>query len=123
MKFLTILAVSGFFTTVSVAQRPNIFKSNPMQEFKLKRLLQDSLKYIRPTAPVLKQHEIPEAAGVVRLPLEGNYLGVNQKGDQKFAMSTDQMICLAAGKTVHLNMPVVGIEKSQTYPPVLKEGE
>ncbi len=86
-----------------------------MEEAKLKMLLQDRLSKLPPgvnstnSVPNTKIM-IPQQAnyGVYKIPLKGVYTGDNGKGDEIYAMSTDNMPCLVPGKVFSSNMPVAG---------------
>jgi len=107
-----------FVITVSAlavnAQNPSLYKRNPMKEYKLKRLLQDSLQYLKPTLPSKSSVAPTPEAGVVRIPTKGAFIGENEKGDLVYAMQPDQMPCIVPNRKVRLNMPVAGLDNSKT---------
>jgi hypothetical protein len=115
MKPLVFLIIIAFSSVSVNAQSESLFKRKPMEEAKLKRLLQDPLSNLPPNSTSINP---PPAArillaqqtnnGVFKIPLKGVYVGDNGKGDEIYAMSTDNMPCLVPGKEFKWGMPVVG---------------
>lgn len=67
MKFLDKLIIALCFSITLNAQTTDIYKRNPMKEYKLKRLLQDSLQRLQAVPPA--GSFTPADPGVLKFPL------------------------------------------------------
>lgn len=112
MKYLMVLIMASCLTTTVKAQNNNIFKKKPWEEYKLKRLLQDTLNRLYSVPSFKHNSAAPSKKGVLKLPLKGTFMGGNGKGDDIYRMQPDNMSCFVPGKKFVFNMPVSGIDKN-----------
>lgn len=120
MKLLIVVIVAVCFSITVNGQMTDIFKRNPMKEYKLKRLLEDSLQRIQPVPPS-EDHFTTPKPGVIEFPLKGRFIGKNGKGDEIYQMQPDNIPCLVPGKKVDPNMVLRGIEKKDNPLPFFKK--
>lgn len=116
-----VLIMASCFSTTVKAHNNNMFKRKPWEEYKLKRLLQDSLNRLHSVPPFKNNSTANDKAGVLKLPLKGTFIEENGKGDEIYRMPPDNMSCLVPGKNFVFNMPVSGIDKN--LPSSLKKDE
>lgn len=102
------------------AQNTDLFKRNPMKEYKLKRLLQDSLQRVQPVVPPAGSF-VPADPGILKFTLKGRYIGENGKGDEIYAMQPDNMPCLVPGRKVDPKMVVPGMDRMDRTVPFFKK--
>jgi len=112
-KYLLLLSMFTIFNITVKAQEISIYKRNPMKELKLKKLLQDSLQFLKHRQPATRTVAPPPEPGVLRIEIKGDFQGENQKGDQVYTMQPDHMPCVVPSKKVVLDMPVAGLEKKK----------
>ena len=94
-----------------------------MEAARLKRLLQDTLSkanLVINKNPLTMENK--ERMGVLEIPLKGKFFGVNNKGDELYAMTPGNMPCLVPGKDITYNTPVIGrLEKDKQTLPILEK--
>jgi len=127
MKYLLLIPVALLFCFAAKAQKTDIYKNKPWEDWKKKKLLSEELNKQLPqndNLPVEPLQPQKEDAGVMKLDTKGKFSGMNNKGDRIYAMTPDNMPCLVPGESFKSNMPVAGVEKNSKtyYLPQNKEG-
>lgn len=112
MKLFIIGIVAIIYSVTLEAQNNDIFKRRLWEEYKQKRLLQDTFNRVFSLPPATKITPFKADPNVMKLPLKGVFLKENSNGDKIYAMESDKMPCLVPGKNTVFNMPVAGIEKN-----------
>jgi hypothetical protein len=111
MKLTIVVIIAIFYSPMVKAQDNKIFKRKPWEDYKQKRLLQDTFNRTFSIPPVAKNSPYENERGVLKFPLKGTYLGQKENGDKLYAMQPDKMPCLVPGKNTVFNMPVAGVGK------------
>lgn len=97
-----------------------MFKRKPWEEYKLKRLLQDTLNRLYSVPPFKNSSTAKDKAGVLKLPLKGTFIEENGKGDEIYCMQPDNILSCSR-KKIGFNMLVSGIDKN--LPSLLNKDE
>ncbi len=93
------LVMATCFSFTVKAQNNNMLKKKPWKEYKLKKLLQDTLNRLY-SAPPFENNSTPkDEISVLKLPLKGIFMGGNDNGDYIYSMQPDNMSCLVPGKS------------------------
>jgi len=128
MKYLLLIPVAVLYCLSGKAQKIEINKNKSLDEWQRKKFLSKKLSNIAIDTMKMytnKQEERQEDPGVLRTQIKANYLGMNNKGDEIYAMTPDNMPCLVPGKSFKSNMPIAGNEKikESTLPPSIRKVE
>jgi hypothetical protein len=121
MKYLLLVPVAFLCCVAVKAQKPDMYKSKPWEDWKKKNLMSLELKSLGSdtlNGYSNQQQEKKEDPGVLRTPIQRKLLGLNDKGDRIYAMTPDNMPCLVPGKSFKSNMPVAG-NKNRKNPTLL----